>query len=278
MVIKRGTSQGVYYNIHGNTNNRILTIEYYGSFYRNGKQLSHFQVLLFEDKPNIVQFIYFDVTDEEEFATVGVKSKQIFHLLYPFISYLDSTGQFIQYSSREPFSLSSNMSITFDTNQNKYTAVRLCGSKTCPMDEPCVQEMCVKRGSLSFVARWSPRKGRGHIIVRTPLNNTIYYGNSRTKSSADEGQHEQIGDGSEVDNIYWPLNSTVPKGFYKICFSTGSLLNGTDKSPLTVTIEIKRFEQPLETKIHIFNKSTTSLDECFDSYDTFIGSYSTGMF
>jgi hypothetical protein len=170
------------------------------------------------------------------------------------------------------------MSITFDINRNIYTAILLCGSKTCSLDKICVQEMCVTRGSLNFVARWSPRNGRGYIIVRTPLNNTIYHGKPRVKSSADEGQHEQVGDGSQIDNIYWPLHSTLPKGFCKICFSTGSLLNGSDKSPVTVTIEIQRFQQPLETMTHTFNRSTKSLDECLDTSDTFIGSYSTGMF
>ena len=146
----------------------------------------------------------------------------------PFTFYVASKyGPFIQYSAKEPFYMLRDMSIIFDTNQNKYTAVRLCGTKTCTTDEACVQDMCVQRGSLSFVARWSPRKGRGHIIVRTPLNNTIYFGNPRTKLSVDEGQHEQVGDGSQIDNIYWPPHSIPSKGFYNICFSTGSLLNGT---------------------------------------------------
>ncbi|CAF4661068.1 unnamed protein product [Rotaria sp. Silwood1] len=125
-----------------------------------------------------------------------------------------------------------NMSITFDTNQITYSAVLICGSRTCLMNEACVEVMCIQRGSLSFTARWSRRNGQGYIIVRTPLNHTIYFGNPRTKSFADEGRHEQVGDGSQVDNIYWPSNRIPPKGSYKICFSTGSLLNGTDKSPV----------------------------------------------
>jgi hypothetical protein len=197
-----------------------------------------------------------------------------------FIYYLGSgNGPFMQYSFKEPFSVMSNMSITFDTNQNKYTAVRLCGSKkTCTLDQACVQDKCIKQGNLSFVARWSPRKGRGYIIVRTPLNNTIYFGNPRTKSSADEGQHEKVGDGSQIDNIYWPSNSIPPKGFYKICFSTGSLLNGTDKSPVTVTIEIRHFRRAMETMTHTLKTSTKKLGECLDTSDGFVGSYSTSMF
>jgi hypothetical protein len=184
----------------------------------------------------------------------------------------------MKYSFQEPFSVVSGMSITFDTNQNKYTTVQLCGSKTCTMDQACIQDMCVKRGSLSFVARWSPRKGRGHIIVRTPLKNTIYFGNPRTKSSVDEGQHERVGDGSQIDNIYWPSNSIPPKGSYKICFSTGSLLNSTDKSPVTVTVEIRRFRRAIETITNTLKTSTKNLGECLDTSDGFIGSYLTGMF
>ena len=184
----------------------------------------------------------------------------------------------MQYSFREPFSILPNMSITFDTNQNTYTAVLLCGSKTCTIDEACVQDMCVQRGSLSFVARWSPGKGRGYIIVRTPLNNTIYFGNPRTKSSIDEGRYEQVGDGSQIDSIYWPSHSTSPKGSYNICFSTGSLLNGTDKSPVTVTIEIRRFRRAMETMTRTFKTSTNNLGECIDTSDTFVVSVELSTF
>jgi hypothetical protein len=195
-----------------------------------------------------------------------------------FIYYLGShTGPFMQYSFQEPFSVLPNMSITFDTNQNTSIAVLLCGSSTCRMNEACIQEMCVQKGSLSFVAQWSRQNGQGYIIVRTPLNNTIYFGNPRTNSSVDEGRHELVGDGSQVDNIYWPSHSIPRKGFYKICFSTGSLLNGSDTSPVTVTIEIRRFHRAIETMIYTFNKSTTDFGECIDTSDTFIGSYSSGM-
>jgi hypothetical protein len=187
-------------------------------------------------------------------------------------------GPFMQYHFLQPFSVVPGMIITFDTNQNTYITVLVCGPTACTMDEACVQNMCVQRGSLSFVARWSRQNGRGHIILQTPLNNTIYFGNRRAKSSVDEGRHEQVGNGTQIDNIYWPSNSILPKGLYKICFSTGSLLNGTDKSPLTVTIEIRRFQRATETITRTFKASTKNLGECTDKSDTFVGSYSTGMF
>jgi hypothetical protein len=139
------------------------------------------------------------------------------------IYYLDmGYGPSIYYLINQPITTLQDMTITFDTNKYTYSAVVFCGSKTCTTNEACVEDMCIERGSLSIAARWSPRKGQGYLIVRTPLNNTIYFGKPRTNSSADEGQHEHVGDGSEVDNIYWTSNSVPPKRFYKICFSTGS--------------------------------------------------------
>ncbi|CAF4114098.1 unnamed protein product [Adineta steineri] len=181
----------------------------------------------------------------------------------------------LMYSSSQPFFMLRNMSIIFDTNQNIYTTAIICGSTACLIGEACVQNMCIQQGELSFTAHWPQRKGQGYIIVRTPLNNTIYFGNSRNKSSVDQGQYEQVGDGNQVDNIYWPSNRMLPKGFFKICFSTGSLLNGTDKSPITVTIEIRRAQRLMETMTRTFNESTTNVTECLDTSDTFIGSYSS---
>jgi hypothetical protein len=196
-----------------------------------------------------------------------------------FIYYLgSSTGPFMQYPFREPFNVFPNMSITFDTNQNTYTAVLLCGSSTCRMNETCIQNMCVQKGSLSFVAQWSRRNGHGYIIVRTPLNNTIYFGNPNNNLSVDEGRHELVGDGSQVDNIYWPSDSIPPKGLYKICFSTDSLLNGSYTSPVKVIIEVRRYRRAMQTMFRTFNTSATDFGECMDTSDTFVGSVEISMF
>jgi hypothetical protein len=82
LYIENGTSQGVYYNIQGNKNNRTLIFEYYTTDGNYRTQNYQFQILFFEDKPNIVQFIYLNISDEAKYATVGIQSKQIFHPLY----------------------------------------------------------------------------------------------------------------------------------------------------------------------------------------------------
>ena len=75
MVINNGTSQGIYYSIYGNTSNRTVAFEYYTTLTHHIEQYCHFQVLFFEAKPNIVQFIYLDVPDADKSATVGVQGK-----------------------------------------------------------------------------------------------------------------------------------------------------------------------------------------------------------
>jgi hypothetical protein len=105
------------------------------------------------------------------------------------------------------------MSITLDTKKNTLNKIIFCGSNTCTNDEKCIQNVCIHQGSLSFLAQWSPRQGQGHLIVRTPLNYTIHFRKPHTKSSLDKGQHQKITDGSQIDNIYWSLNSTSPEGF-----------------------------------------------------------------
>ena len=179
---------------------------------------------------------------------------------------------------RESFSKMSGISLTFDTNQNAYAAVLLCGLTTCTIDEACVQNMCVQRGSLSFLARWSRDNGQGHIIIRTPLNNTIYFGSPRTNSSEDENQYDQIEFDGQVDNIYWPSKSILSKGLYKICFRTNTVLNGNSTSSVTVTIQLRRVSQAMETVIRIFNTSTMDSDRCIGTNDTLIKSFSKSMF
>ena len=57
--------------------NRTFTIEYYCSHYLQPTDYYHFQVVFFEDKPGIVEFIYYEATDSGASATIGVQSKII---------------------------------------------------------------------------------------------------------------------------------------------------------------------------------------------------------
>jgi hypothetical protein len=78
LIINNATSQGIYYSIYGNTHNRTIVFEYYTTLIRHKEQYCHFQVLFFEDKPNIVQFKYLTVSDSGNFATIGVQGKSVY--------------------------------------------------------------------------------------------------------------------------------------------------------------------------------------------------------
>jgi hypothetical protein len=68
------TSQGIYYQAQGTAPNRQLIFEYYCSHYLQPTNYYHFQVVFFENMPNVVQFIYYEATDQGASATVGVQS------------------------------------------------------------------------------------------------------------------------------------------------------------------------------------------------------------
>jgi hypothetical protein len=75
LYIENQTSQGIFYNIYGNKNNRTVVFEFNATDYEKKNQYCHFQVLFFEAHPGIVQFIYLNMSDEGSSATVGVQGK-----------------------------------------------------------------------------------------------------------------------------------------------------------------------------------------------------------
>lgn len=78
MHVKNGTAEGIYYTINGDIHNRTVIFEYYMTRNRQKEQYYHFQVLFFEAKPGIVQYIYLNVTDGGSSATVGVQGKSLY--------------------------------------------------------------------------------------------------------------------------------------------------------------------------------------------------------
>jgi hypothetical protein len=75
LYIYANTSQGIYYEAQGTTPNRTLIFEFYCSHYQQPQEYYHFQMVFFENKPGIVQYIYYDVSDRGASCTVGVQGK-----------------------------------------------------------------------------------------------------------------------------------------------------------------------------------------------------------
>ncbi|UJR32832.1 hypothetical protein I4U23_020294 [Adineta vaga] len=106
LYVYANTSQGIYYEIQGETPNRTVIFEYYCSHYRAPKEYYHFQVLLFEQYSGVVEYIYYDVSDRGANCTIGIQASK--------------TGPFMQYSFQEVNSVIPNMTLTYDTNNGTF--------------------------------------------------------------------------------------------------------------------------------------------------------------
>ena len=70
-----GTAQTIYYAVNGATPNRITTFEFYESNFGSSVQYYHFQIIFYENLPNIVKLFYFEMSDGGVGATIGLQRK-----------------------------------------------------------------------------------------------------------------------------------------------------------------------------------------------------------
>lgn len=87
---------------------------------------------------------------------------------------------------------------------------------------------------------WS-RKGDGDIVVGTPNNKVIYFGNSGPSSSTEQGEldvDDMVGKGPE--NVFWPNSGALPpNGTYYVCFSQFSFTtNASPTNPIQATARV----------------------------------------
>jgi hypothetical protein len=73
LMIYSCTSQTVYYNVAETTLNRRTVFNFYESHYGQSTQYYHFQIIFYENLPNIVQYKYFEISDGGASATVGIQ-------------------------------------------------------------------------------------------------------------------------------------------------------------------------------------------------------------
>ena len=56
----------------------MLTFEYYLSYFGTPTAYAHFQVIFYENQPNVVQFSYFEVANSGSSATIGVQGMSVY--------------------------------------------------------------------------------------------------------------------------------------------------------------------------------------------------------
>lgn len=71
LYIYQGTAQGIYYEVDGTSPSRILTFEYYASYYQQSNNYYHFQILFYENNTGSFTFKYLNITDSGANAVVG---------------------------------------------------------------------------------------------------------------------------------------------------------------------------------------------------------------
>ncbi|CAF1494994.1 unnamed protein product [Adineta ricciae] len=106
LYVYANTSQGIYYEVQGNTPNRTVIFEYYCSHYRQPEEYYHFQVVFFEQKPGVVKYIYYDVSDRGISCTIGIQASCV--------------GPFMQHAFHQMNSVVPNMTLTYDTNKGVF--------------------------------------------------------------------------------------------------------------------------------------------------------------
>ncbi|CAF0834149.1 unnamed protein product [Adineta steineri] len=107
LFITTGTSQAIYYAISGTAPNRITTFEFYESSYASSTQYYHFQVIFYENLPNIVKCFYFDMSDGGASATIGIQAS--------------ASGPSVTYSEDQANAVIYNTSLIFNTNTGTFT-------------------------------------------------------------------------------------------------------------------------------------------------------------
>ncbi|CAF1035566.1 unnamed protein product [Adineta steineri] len=102
LYIQSHTSQNIYYGVDEIAPNRTTIFEFYITHFGNNNQYYHFQIVFYENMPNIVKYIYFQASDGGVLATIGVQKS--------------SNGPSITYSVDRANSVTSNMTLIFDTS------------------------------------------------------------------------------------------------------------------------------------------------------------------
>ncbi len=58
--------------------NRTTTFEFITTHYNQSNEYYHFQIIFFENLPNIVKYVYFEASDGGNSSTIGVQSELFF--------------------------------------------------------------------------------------------------------------------------------------------------------------------------------------------------------
>lgn len=74
-MISAGTSQAIYYSVTGTAPYRTTIFEFYEAHRGSSYSYSRFQIIFYENSPNIVRYAYLRADDRGASATIGVQGE-----------------------------------------------------------------------------------------------------------------------------------------------------------------------------------------------------------
>ncbi|THZ88427.1 hypothetical protein D6C84_00894 [Aureobasidium pullulans] len=110
LYIAQGTSQGIYYQVDGTAGSRIMTFEYYATYYNKTANYYHFQILFYENNPNSFTFKYLNVTDNGVNAVVGYQCQP--------------NSKFKQYSAKQAI-ITGGLQVDYSYSADTFTSGRV---------------------------------------------------------------------------------------------------------------------------------------------------------
>ena len=82
LVIAKGTNQGIFSEITGPVNGKVVKVEYRCSKFGVPHVKYHFQMMYTQAQPNVAVFTYFEVGDAGKGATIGLQGREYCSFLF----------------------------------------------------------------------------------------------------------------------------------------------------------------------------------------------------
>ncbi|KAG9748703.1 hypothetical protein KCU73_g7019, partial [Aureobasidium melanogenum] len=154
LYIYQGTAQGIYYEVDGTSPSRILTFEYYASYYQQSNNYYHFQVLFYENNTGSFTFKYLNITDSGANAVVGYQCQP--------------KSKYKQYSSKQAI-ITNGLRIDYTYSNDTFTSSQVVAASRATVLSPVIEFMSRIAGKVSDTWRSATGWLRGHPTNTTTL-------------------------------------------------------------------------------------------------------------
>ncbi|KAG9668420.1 hypothetical protein KCV03_g7906, partial [Aureobasidium melanogenum] len=134
LYIYQGTAQGIYYEVDGTSPSRILTFEYYASYYQQSNNYYHFQVLFYENNTGSFTFKYLNITDSGANAVVGYQCQP--------------KSKYKQYSSKQAI-ITNGLRVDYTYSNDTFTSSQVVAASRATVLSPVIDFMSRIAGKVS---------------------------------------------------------------------------------------------------------------------------------